>query len=161
MGGGKIKDATALPSDVAKGKVFYNNEGRQVGTNTPFKVYETFFDCSRFTTSNAQSFSVNFYRSRTWVTVNERKIEGANSGDFSEYHEKIILGATRIIGMQIDGVDFDIVASKYIPNFISLNDGEHFDSILRMVINEHGDLLFNLPYGSGSCTYKIKITYTK
>lgn len=31
MGGGKIKDATALPSDVAKGKVFYNNEGRQVG----------------------------------------------------------------------------------------------------------------------------------
>lgn len=38
MGGGKIKDATALPSDVAKGKVFYNNDGRQVGTkeNNPW-----------------------------------------------------------------------------------------------------------------------------
>ncbi len=32
-GGKKIKDATAVPSDVAKGKVFYNNSGRQVGTS--------------------------------------------------------------------------------------------------------------------------------
>ena len=32
MGGGKIKDATALPSDVASGKIFYNNQGRQEGT---------------------------------------------------------------------------------------------------------------------------------
>lgn len=33
-GGKKIKDATAVPSDVAKGKVFYNNNGRQVGNNS-------------------------------------------------------------------------------------------------------------------------------
>ena len=32
-GGKKIKDATAVSSDVAKGKVFYNNSGRQVGTS--------------------------------------------------------------------------------------------------------------------------------
>lgn len=31
MGGGKIKDATATPQDVMTGKVFYNNDGRQVG----------------------------------------------------------------------------------------------------------------------------------
>lgn len=31
-GGKKIKDATALPPDVKKGKIFYNNDGRQVGT---------------------------------------------------------------------------------------------------------------------------------
>lgn len=30
--GGKIKDATATPQDVMTGKVFYNNEGRQIGT---------------------------------------------------------------------------------------------------------------------------------
>lgn len=30
-GGGKIKDATATPQDVMTGKVFYNNDGRQVG----------------------------------------------------------------------------------------------------------------------------------
>lgn len=36
-GGGKIKDATALPSDVAKGKIFYNNQGRQVGTAETLK----------------------------------------------------------------------------------------------------------------------------
>lgn len=33
-GGKKIKDATAVPSDVAVGKVFYNNDGRQVGNNS-------------------------------------------------------------------------------------------------------------------------------
>ena len=31
-GGGKIKDADALPGDVRSGKVFYNNQGRQEGT---------------------------------------------------------------------------------------------------------------------------------
>ena len=34
MGGGKIKDATATPQDVMTGKVFYNNEGRQVGSKS-------------------------------------------------------------------------------------------------------------------------------
>ena len=28
----KIEDATAIPSDVLKDKIFYNNNGRQVGT---------------------------------------------------------------------------------------------------------------------------------
>ena len=32
-GRGKIKDATAIPSDVMNGKIFYNNDGRQVGSN--------------------------------------------------------------------------------------------------------------------------------
>lgn len=33
MGSKYIKDATALPEDVISGKVFYNNGGRQIGTN--------------------------------------------------------------------------------------------------------------------------------
>lgn len=37
-GGKRIKDATALPSDVAKGKVFYNNDGRQEGTYIPSAI---------------------------------------------------------------------------------------------------------------------------
>lgn len=44
MGGGKIKDATALPGDVLKEKVFYNNDGRQVGEFIPpqyeIKIYD-------------------------------------------------------------------------------------------------------------------------
>lgn len=31
-GGYRIKDATAAPDDVMQGKVFYNNDGRQVGS---------------------------------------------------------------------------------------------------------------------------------
>lgn len=34
-GGGKIKDATAWPRDVRSGKVFYNNQGRQIGNWKP------------------------------------------------------------------------------------------------------------------------------
>ena len=37
-GGGKIKDATAVPSDVMKGKVFYNNDGRQIGSSESLKT---------------------------------------------------------------------------------------------------------------------------
>lgn len=33
-GGTPITDATAIPSDVVNGKVFYNNNGRQIGTLT-------------------------------------------------------------------------------------------------------------------------------
>lgn len=36
--GGKIKDATASPGDVSSGKVFYNNNGRQVGTLACFPI---------------------------------------------------------------------------------------------------------------------------
>ena len=32
LGGGKITDVTATPEKVFSGEVFYNNEGRQVGT---------------------------------------------------------------------------------------------------------------------------------
>lgn len=38
-GGKKIKDATAVPGDVAQGKVFYNNDGRQVGNGKTLKTY--------------------------------------------------------------------------------------------------------------------------
>ena len=37
-GGGKIKDATALPEDVREGKIFYNNNGRQAGTGKMPKI---------------------------------------------------------------------------------------------------------------------------
>lgn len=60
-GGKKIKDATAVPGDVAQGEVFYNNDGRQVGSaelsglktyafsislapgNSPFAYYDSMY----------------------------------------------------------------------------------------------------------------------
>lgn len=42
-----ITDATAIPADVSEGKIFYNNEGRQVGTyvnELPYRlIYPTGF----------------------------------------------------------------------------------------------------------------------
>lgn len=49
-GGGKIRDATAVPSDVASGKVFYNNNGRQVGDNSFNKIFP----------SNIKEYTLNF-----------------------------------------------------------------------------------------------------
>lgn len=40
-GGKKIKDATATPADVAAGKVFYNNNGKQTGTLPTYSGYQT------------------------------------------------------------------------------------------------------------------------
>ena len=39
--GGVITDATATPADVKNGKIFYNNNGRQSGTNTNVKTLTT------------------------------------------------------------------------------------------------------------------------
>ena len=44
-GGGKIKDATAVPSDVMKGKVFYNNDGRQVGISNAVNIKTVTYNC--------------------------------------------------------------------------------------------------------------------
>ena len=38
-GGGVITDATATPEDVVSGQIFYNNNGRQVGTNPQKRLY--------------------------------------------------------------------------------------------------------------------------
>ena len=38
-GGGVITDATAIPEDVVSGRIFYNNNGRQVGTNPQKRLY--------------------------------------------------------------------------------------------------------------------------
>lgn len=40
--GKKINDATAVPSDVMSGKVFYNNDGRQVGTHPKLTISHVF-----------------------------------------------------------------------------------------------------------------------
>lgn len=57
IGGGKIKDATALPSDVRQGKIFYNNEGRRVGTAD----IEKEFIYTR-PSSDSESMAFNYYQ---------------------------------------------------------------------------------------------------
>ena len=44
-GGGLITDATAEPDDAINGKIFYNNDGRQIGTCTSRKIQSQISVC--------------------------------------------------------------------------------------------------------------------
>lgn len=90
MGGGKIKDATALPSDVAKGKVFYNNSGRQVGTGTVLKMIE-------ISVPNGTKGDVktpNSYMKFRMYNTSMKVLEKNGSGNFLNYRciKRIIPG---------------------------------------------------------------------
>lgn len=46
-GGGVITDATATPEDVVSGQVFYNNDGRQTGTNEIKRTKTQIYVCDK------------------------------------------------------------------------------------------------------------------
>lgn len=60
-GGGKIKDATATPKDVIKGKIFYNNNGRNVGTRGDYAIYSHKFLKGKYDKSITAYSSEKFY----------------------------------------------------------------------------------------------------
>lgn len=127
MGGGKIKDATALPEDVRKGKVFYNNQGRQIGVRDSKDLYYVQMQAEKNTTNNG-SVSMEIYTLAT-ITVylsNHRfdyTIEEFNrSYSFNYYSKDIIPNVKKAVAIEIDG--------KYLP----LLDYQYIDGSLKNTI---------------------------
>ena len=82
MGGGKIKDATALPSDVAKGKIFYNNEGKQEGTGTVLKMLKISVPNGTVGSARTPNSSVQYFGYDTSLKLTVRN----GSGNSLDYH---------------------------------------------------------------------------
>ena len=99
-GGYTAKDATALPGDVMQEKVFYNNDGRQVGTGKMLKKIvmpkrsgthtgSTIWKGFRYTSDDGYRFDGGV------ITFNDNSLDG---------HYNSIDGVRHIIGVEIDGI---------------------------------------------------------
>lgn len=149
MGGGKkIKDATALPEHVANGKVFYNNDGRQVG-NGNFLEEKTIQLTARRHLSSSSSNVVE-YITKDGITYD------VNSGRYATNGDSINLqDAKCIIGINVEGV--------YIPFTRSLNYSRNYlidmDTHKLLLVVENSDGNVNISYCDFSHTYDFILHY--
>ena len=84
---GKIKDATAIPSNVLKNKIFYNNDGRQIGTLKE-KTYSDFVHGATATPSDVASGKIFYNNDGIQIGSNDNEniysysfnIDGGSTG---------------------------------------------------------------------------------
>lgn len=110
MGGGKkIRDADALPEDVRLGRVFYNNEGRQVGTLGSVQSYiisaDPNEDKNKQASIGANLLYIFYYNDvRPSIYTNNFK---------TTYYEKSELFAyDKIVSIEIDGIERELGIGK-------------------------------------------------
>lgn len=113
VGGGKIKDATAVPSDVASGKTFYNNDGKQVGNGNIISYKEFVVP----TTTNRQYYDRHQLSVYLRPNADALSIQGYNTTTSYSHYGAFSLpeNVTKIKGIEIEGI-------KYLCDF-SLNSG--------------------------------------
>lgn len=133
MGGGKIKDATALPSDVAKGKVFYNNDGRQVGTGPQVKSILI----PKYTGLGVVEKTLVNYK----IIGQDVFFGGTTSGNIERSsNETILQGAKGIVGFKQNGIYYDcFINIKLKTNYSSDNHTVHM--VYRQ---DNGKLIFTV-----------------
>lgn len=108
-GGISTKDATAIPSDVATGKVFYNADGRQVGAyqKPPFEM-KTMVLPAQIDGTEKQKY-INTYvgyrysKSGWYISI--------SSDDMYLYYLQTIDGINGILGLQVNDGNFQFLPS--------------------------------------------------
>lgn len=123
LGNPPITDASAIPSDVTVGKVFYNNDGRQVGTGY-----------NRSTTTVTLPYTENWNdRCNMWVdidTYEQHYTSGMYDGipyDSSDYVS--IEGNHRIIDVDYNQTTYTIVNRGNTNVFLAAAEGRTFSLI--------------------------------
>lgn len=133
-GGIDTSDATAVAADVRRGKVFYNNDGRQVGTNQmidgmpsvsgcktksiPVQTSDlitTGLSCTTATnSSDAGKISINHIRitDKVWSfgrELGKQKYSGSNTYVVSfGYNQNLTIVATTLVAIKIGSVIYPI-----------------------------------------------------
>lgn len=109
-----ITDATAVPSNVAKGKVFYNNDGRQVGISDAIQIKTISRNC---TYGQGSYSSVNTSRTEYSIHHGNGNVSVKNyNGSFTiggNYHYKDIFN--NILSITINGIEYPVSHNKEDP----------------------------------------------
>ena len=114
----KIEDATATPSDVMNGKIFYNNNGRQSGTLTT-DVVKTY----SFTLPSNGEMQQLIDIETGWIEVYFDidgciSVEGASSANYMDYQWMMYVdyGLKYIKSISINNVKSEVYCSSVIYN---------------------------------------------
>lgn len=108
-----ITDATANAADVASGKVFYNNDGKQIGTGTLDDTKSYVAKVTSFG-DNSSSFNrntVDFYYANP-TTKSFEKIYITSYDDCGGYYADVTLPKfSRLVGIGINGIRYNLSMS--------------------------------------------------
>lgn len=172
-GGGVITDATAIPDDVSSGKIFYNNDGKQVGMNPTVKPFHkivftlnegtSYNTGTRSDTTDVYSFSIN----NTEGTVIANLITDADTSSINKVSGGTILsdrqfsfiksttiGSSHDIGLNINYYSFNEgLALKYL-SYVSISGNsfsiEHISA--SNMTNTATTYQYIIPIQVGTCT---------
>lgn len=144
-GGISTKDATAIPADVASGKIFYNAEGRQVGSGKMVKKI-LFPQITTGGPNSSGSIEGYVYSSRDGYTFS--LYDPDSYAYWKDYYTKID-GVGHIIGIEIDGnYSFCPSVSKGYTIYTIRNERNtldewfyHYNGSVYLIRNPYGDKL--------------------
>ena len=150
MGGGKIRDATALPEDVRKGKVFYNNMGRQEGSlENPIEIKEYLLNAqNNIEASNSMTMHGSIIYQSGLLHRYSTGINSEMTNSFG-FGKQVNLNYKSIIGYSIN--------NQFFNNTYSSND------LYSMVERKSGEYTINFYNGSiywfGDKIPEVKVYY--
>ena len=101
----KIENATATPSDVLKDKIFYNNDGRQIGNGFLLENVRELV-VTKPDNATEETVSLDLWAKFAFDGSNLRFYDGLGGGNGFDYWGSVSLPADRIIGFIYNGIKY-------------------------------------------------------